>query len=215
MLLENLRREVVQCGRKMINQGLVAGTWGNISARDAETGYIALTPSGMDYLQLEAKDIVVVDAEGNTMDGERKPSSEIRLHLAIYKERADIFAIVHTHSVYASACAVAGKAIPPMMEDLVQIVGGSVDVAPYALPGTGEVAVNAVKALGAKYAVLLENHGAVGVGKNLGEALTICQLMEKSAQIYLLAQLIGGGKLLSEQDVQLMHQFYKDKYGQR
>lgn len=215
MLLEELRKEVVQTGRRMIEDGLVAGTWGNISARDTKTGYVAITPSGMDYLQLEAKDIVVADLNGNIVDGGRKPSSEIPLHLAIYRSRPDIAALVHTHSVYASACAVAGKAIPPMVEDLVQIVGGSVDIAPYALPGTDEVAVNATKSLGAKFAVLLENHGAVGVGQSLQAAFTVCQLIEKSAQIYLLTQLIGGPKMLSEQDVQTMHQFYKNQYGQK
>lgn len=215
MLLEDIRKTVVEIGRKMIQYGLVAGTWGNISARAAHRDYIAITPSGMDYLNLAAQDIVVVDPEGNIMDGDRKPSSEIRLHLAIYRSRPDIMAVVHTHSVYASACAVAGKAIPPMVEDLVQIVGGGVEVAPYALPGTEEVAVNTLKSLGAKFAVLLENHGAVGVGKSLQDAFTVCQLLEKSAQIYLLTQLIGGAKLLPERDVQMMHQFYKDQYGQR
>lgn len=215
MLLEYLRRKVVETGRKMIESGLVAGTWGNVSTRDAKTGYIALTPSGMDYLQLEAEDIVIIDSEGNTVDGGRKPSSEIRLHVEMYRSRPDIMAIVHTHSVYGSTCACAGKAIPPLVEDLVQIVGGSVDVAPYALPGTDEVAANAVKALAGKFAVLLENHGAVGVGNNLDDALTVCQLLEKSAQIYLFSQLIGGAKILPEHDVKIMHQFYKEQYGQR
>jgi L-fuculose-phosphate aldolase len=198
----------------MVKYDLVAGTWGNISVIDAHRQHVAIKPSGMDYLELQAKDVVVVDLKGNIVDGDRKPSSEIRLHLAIYRSRPDISAVVHTHSIYASACAVAGKAIPPMVEDLVQIVGGGVDVAPYALPGTEEVAANAVQSLGAKFAVLLESHGAVGVGKNLKEAFTVCQLIEKSAQIYLLAQLIGGAKLLKEQDVQIMHQFYKNQYGQ-
>lgn len=215
MLLEDLRNEVVQTGKKMMNYGLVAGTWGNISARAANTEYLAITPSGMDYLDLEAKDIVVVDLNGNIVDGDRKPSSEILLHVAIYRNRPDILAIVHTHSVYGSTCAVAGKAIPPMVEDLVQIVGGGVDVAPYALPGTDEVAKNATSSLGAKFAVLLENHGVVGVGKSLKDAFTVCQLVEKSAQIYLLSQLIGGAKTLNAHDVQIMHQFYTNQYGQR
>ncbi|HWR56824.1 MAG TPA: class II aldolase/adducin family protein [Negativicutes bacterium] len=215
MLLEDLRRQVVETGRKMVEYGLVAGTWGNISARDAQTGYFALTPSGMDYLQLAAEDIVIIDPEGHTVDGQRKPSSEIRLHVAIYRHRPDIMAIVHTHSVYGSTCACAGKAIPPLVEDLVQIAGGSVDIAPYALPGTDGVAANAVKALAGKFAVLLENHGAVGVGENLADAFTVCQLLEKSAQIYLFSQLIGGAKILPADDVKVMHQFYKDQYGQR
>jgi L-fuculose-phosphate aldolase len=210
-----IRKDIVSIGKKMVNEGLVAGTWGNISARVPDTAYIAITPSGMDYLNVVAEDIVIVDLHGNRIDGTRKPSSELKLHLAIYQHRSDVDAIVHTHSVYASACAVANKPIPPMIEDLVQIVGGGVDVAAYALPGTQEVADNAVKALANKFAVLLESHGIVGVAANLQDAFKVCQLVEKSAQIFINAQILGGATILKDDDVQLMHKFYKEKYGQK
>jgi ribulose-5-phosphate 4-epimerase/fuculose-1-phosphate aldolase len=213
--VSQIREDIVTIGKKMVNEGLVAGTWGNISARVPNTTHIAITPSGMGYLDLVAEDIVIVDLHGNSIDSKRKPSSEMKLHLTIYKHRPDVHAIVHTHSVYASACAVASKPIPPMIEDLVQIVGGGVDIAAYALPGTQEVADNAVKALAKKFAVLLESHGIVGVGANLQDALKVCQLVEKSAQIFINAQILGGATILSNDDVQLMHKYYKEKYGQK
>jgi L-fuculose-phosphate aldolase len=210
-----IRKEIVELGKTMSMQGLVAGTWGNISARVPETPYIAITPSGMDYRETTPDQIVIVNGEGATVDGSLKPSSEMKLHLAVYRHRPDIQAIVHTHSIFASACAVAGKGIPPIVEDLVQIVGGGVEVAPYALPGTQAVADNAVLALGKRFAVLLESHGVVGAGNSLAQAFTICQLVEKSAQIYLYAQMLGGAKILSETDVTIMHDYYKCQYGQR
>jgi L-fuculose-phosphate aldolase len=214
-MAETTRKTIVEIGRKMVQLGLVAGTWGNVSARIPDTSYVAITPSGMDYMETTPDNIVIVDSAGNTINGHNKPSSELKLHLAVYKNRPDVHAIVHTHSIYASACAVANKAIPPMIEDLVQIVGGGVDVAPYALPGTQEVADNALQALGNKFAVLLESHGIVGVGEDLQSAFTVCQLVEKSAQIFINAQILGGARILSDEDVHGMHKFFKEKYGQR
>jgi len=215
VMAETSRAEIVAIGQNMMQLGLVAGTWGNISMRVPNSAYIAITPSGMDYLSLVPENIVILDLAGNIIDGANIPSSETKLHLAVYLKRSDVNAIVHTHSVYASACAVANKPIPPIIEDLVQMVGGSVDVAPYALPGTQAVADNAVKALAQKFAVLLESHGVVGVGSNLKDAFTVCTLVEKSAQIFINAQILGGAKILSDDDVELMHHYFKEKYGQK
>jgi L-fuculose-phosphate aldolase len=212
--IKQVQTEIIAVGRKMIESGLVTGSWGNISVRiDEDT--IAITPSGRNYLSLQADDIVLVSQAGNTLAGVLKPSSELPLHLAVYQSRRDIQAIVHTHSVFASACAVAHKAIAPIIEDLVQVVGGSVDVAPYALPGTTELAENAVKSLGNKNAVLLANHGVLGCGATLQEALLCCELVEKAAQIFIYAQSIGGAVALSEADVLVMHEFYSEHYRYR
>lgn len=215
LMAEIIRTEIIATGQKMVQQALVAGTWGNISARVPASPYIAITPSGMDYMSLIPQNIVIVDLAGRVIDGDSRPSSELKLHLAIYSNRPDVSAIVHTHSIYASSCAVANKPIPPIIEDLVQIVGGGVDVAPYALPGTQEVAISAVSALAQKFAVLLQSHGVVGVGANLKDAYTVCTLVEKSAQIYINAQILGGATILSDKDVEIMHQFFKEKYGQK
>lgn len=213
--ITKIKSEVLQGGQVLLDKGLVAGTWGNISVRIPETKWVAVTPSGKGYHEITVDDIVVVDAVGTVVEGQFKPSSELPMHLAIYQARSDIQAIVHTHSVFASACAVAHKNIPPIIEDLVQLVGGSVDVAEYALPGTELLAQNIVKALGNKNAVLMANHGVVGCGQTLDEAMLACELVEKAAQIYIYANQIGGAQLLSDEDIDVMHKFYVEYYSKR
>jgi len=212
---DKIKVEVLAVGREMLDKGLVAGTWGNISSRIPGTRFIAVTPSGKGYHEITAADIVVVDEAGAVLEGSFKPSSELPLHLAIYQARPDIQAIIHTHSVFASACAVAHKDIPPIIEDLVQLAGGSVDVATYALPGTDALAQNVVAALGQKNAVLMANHGVVGCGQSLAEGMMACELVEKAAQIFIYANQIGGAQVLSDEDVQVMHKFYVEHYRQR
>ena len=212
---EKVKAEILAVGCGMLDKGLVAGTWGNISARIPGTHFIAVTPSGKSYHDITADDVVVVDETGIVIEGSFKPSSELPVHLAIYSARPDIQAIVHTHSVFASACAVAHKDIPPIIEDLVQLVGGSVDVATYALPGTTILAQNVVASLAQKNAVLMANHGVVGCGQSLAEAIMACELVEKAAQIYIYANQIGGAKALSDEDVEIMHKFYAEYYRKR
>lgn len=224
--------EIIKIGQKILAQGLVLGTWGNISAR-IEEELIAITPSGMDYGALQPEDIVVLDLEGNRVSieytpsaeanpsaepktsSQRKPSSEHPLHRAIYKARPDVKAIVHTHSIYGSACSVAGLAIPPITEDMVMLLGGGIEVAKYALPGTEELAENVVQALGTKNGVLLANHGIVGVGRSLEEALTACHMVEKSAQIFVMAKSLGNTNIINQENVDFLRDEYLYHYGQR
>jgi len=160
-------------------------------------------------------DITVIDNLGKVIDGQLRPSSEMPLHLAVYKARPDIAAIVHTHSIYASACAVAHKEIPPMIEDMVQVIGGTVAVARYALPGTEELAINTANSLADKNGVLLANHGVIGCGRSLGEALTACELIEKAARIYIYSMAFGGPCILNDSDVAVMHKHYLTHYRPR
>lgn len=206
------RQKVIACGQELISKGLVAGTWGNISARVAETDLIVITPSGKAYQSLSAQDAVVVNNSGAVIEGHFRPSSELPLHLEVYAARPDVKAIVHTHSVFASACAVAHKEIPPIIEDLVQVIGGAVAVAAYALPGTAELAKNTVKALQNRNGVLLANHGVLGCGRSLQEALTACELIEKAALIYIYSMSIDGPRILSDSDVAIMRKFYLEHY---
>ena len=211
--LTQLRQAVVEAGRQMFERGLVAGTWGNISIRSDSGDQIAVTPSGRPYTELQPADIVLVSPDGHLLAGQR-PSSELPLHLAIYAARPDVFAVVHTHSIYATACAVARETIPPCLEEMVQAVGGGVKVAEYALPGTAELARNAVQALADRTAVLLANHGAVACGPNLSETLLIAELVEKAAQIHAIAAQFGGARRLGEEDIRLMRRFYVESYRQ-
>jgi len=210
-----LQEQILAIGRELVQSGLVAGTWGNLSAWDEEKGGFWITPSGMDYLTLTAADLVLLNLDGAVLEGCRKPSSEHMLHRAIYSGRPDVKAIVHTHSIYATAHAVCRTALPGIVEDLVQSVGGSVEVASYASPGSAALAQAALAALGERSAVLLANHGLVGVGPSLPEALKVCQVVEKSAHIYAVARQLGQPVVLSSEEIRAMRQVYLEHYGQR
>ena len=213
-IIDAARQQIVAAGLKMIEQKMIAGSWGNLSIK-INTSCCAITPSGRSYDSLNTEDIVVVDMQGNKIVGALIPSSETPLHLAVYKAIPEAQAIVHTHSIYASACAAMHKPIPALIEDLVQIIGGSVDVAEYALPGTEALAANAVKALQNKKAALLANHGVVCWGSSLNSALMTAEIVEKAAQIYCICETMGGAKLLPEADIAVMNDFYKQHYSKR
>ncbi len=212
---EDVRQEIVKMGNKIATTGLVMGTWGNISARIPGENLMAITPSGVDYETIRVEDIPVLDFEGNVISGDLIPSIEWQLHLEIYKDRPDINGIIHTHSTYCTAMAIARKAIPGACEDMVQIVGGDVRVADYVLPGTSELGKAAVKAMVDRNAVLLANHGLVGAAGTLKEAYKIVNVVEKSAQATAFAELMGGVVPLSQEDIDAMRGFYLNTYGQR
>lgn len=212
---EELRREVIQTGINMLQTHLVAGTWGNISVRIPEEKLMAITPSGVDYEIIKPEDIVIIDFDGNIIDGDKKPSIELGLHLEVYKNRLNVNAIVHTHSEYCTAFAMARKPVPAAAEDLVQIVGGDVRVSRYALPGSKELGEAAIEAMEERNAVILANHGCLGVAKDLKEALKVVTIVEKSAKAAIFANLLGGVVKLNESDIDFMRDFYLNKYGQR
>lgn len=213
--LHDERLQLINGCTDLLSMGLNLGTWGNVSVINRKNGLVVITPSGVDYKSLKPEDLVIVNLNGDLVEGKLKPSIETGLHLEVYKTRDDVGAVAHTHSIFATAAAAARVPIPAVVEDMAQIIGGDVQVANYALPGTPELAVNAVKALESRNAVLLANHGAVGVGKNLKEAILACQVVEKTAQVYAYAKLFGNPVMLSQQDIEEMHSFYVNKYKQR
>lgn len=214
MKFEKIRKEIADLGREIALSGFNLGTWGNISARTDENK-IAITPSGVCYETMKPEDIVIVDLEGNILDGQLKPSIELPLHSELYKAKPNINAIIHTHSVHCTAFAVARKPIPAVCEDMVQIVGGSVDVADYFLPGSEKLAGSAISALGNKNACILANHGLLCAAGNLKETYKVTQIVEKSAQAVILAHSLGTPVELSQEDIDFMRDFYLNKYGQR
>ena len=207
--------DVLAVGRELIRSGLVSGTWGNISVRLSCEDAFLITPSGIPYDDLTVDDLVSVDLCGEIRAGTLNPSSETPLHAAIYRARTDVQGIVHTHSPYASVFAVTHKELPPILEEMAQLLGGVVRVAPYTPAGTGELGAAAVDALGDKSAVFLANHGVVGVGRTLKEALLICQVVEKGALTYLFSQCMGTPHLLNDEDVRELRENFIENYGQR
>jgi L-fuculose-phosphate aldolase len=206
--------EIAATCRVMMSAGLVVGTWGNVSRRCSPEGFL-ITPSGIPYHELQPGDMVAVDLQSGDCSGSLRSSTEAPLHAAIYRRRPDVEAIVHTHSPYAAVFAVNRIEIPPLLEETAQLVGGSVRVAPYAAPGSADLAEGAVDALQDRAAVLLANHGLVGVGRTLRDALTVCQVVEKSAQVFLWAKLSGSPHLLGEQEVQKLRREFLQNYGQQ
>ncbi len=211
----NYKAFLVESGKKMLHSGLTVETWGNISVRDPETGYVYLTPSGMPYDTLVEDDIVVMDVDGNLIEGERKPTIEYAMHLGIMKNRPDINAIVHTHPVYSQVFALLHEPIPPVIDEAAQILGGAVNVTEYALPGTSEMAQNAIKTLGKSGAAcLLANHGAVCAAKDMDGAFRVCTVLEMTAHIYYMARCIGDPKPIDDEKIAFMKEFVSSHYGQ-
>jgi len=201
--IEELKKEIADLGRKMLRSGLTHGTAGNLSARVPGEEKVVISPSHVPYESIQSEDVLVVDLTGEVLEGERNPSVESMMHLEIYKTRPDVGGIMHAHSVYASALASVGKGIPAFLDEVVAIIGGTTEVAEYALPGTSELAKNVLKALGKKNAVLLANHGTVCCGRNLAKAFEMTQGIERIAKIYVLALLLSGPKLLPDEVVEL------------
>lgn len=215
LTVEKARERVAKFSQRMTSSNLVLGTWGNLSCYLPEEGLVVITPSGVDYESMRLNKTVVVNMQGEVEEGDLKPSSEVKVHLAIYAARPDITTIVHTHSAYAGALAVARTPIPPILEDMAALIGGEVSVAEYAIAGSDQLATNVVKGLGEKNAVLMANHGVIGVGRDLDEAFNVCMMVERCAHIYSLAKMVGTPHVLSAEDVAIMRDFYLTKYGQK
>ena len=209
---ESYKEIVVDAGATMLAEGLTVGTWGNISIRDVETGLVYISPSGMDYREIKTSDIVVLDLELNIVDGKRVPSIEKETHIAVYRAREDVNAVIHTHPLYSTVLGVNGMELPAVSEDFAQIVGDKIICSKYALPGTKELGENVAIGLGEeRNAVLLPNHGTLCVGEDMKSTLTICHVVEKAAQIYILALSIGKPHLISAEDIKAMQDYKKNR----
>jgi len=199
---QDLREEVAEVARQLISSGLVTGTSGNVSARTPE-GDVLITPSGLDYESMEPEDVVLVDVEGELLDGSLKPSTETPMHTGIYRARAQVGAVVHTHSRYATTLACLGWEIPPVHYMLATLSGdGRIPLAPYTTYGTEELAGYAAEALGeSRNACLLQNHGTITVGESAGEAFSRTVVLEEMAEIYYRARLAGEPILLTPEQI--------------
>lgn len=213
---QKARLRVIDTAFRMSAEGLVKGTWGNVSMRIPGQDLVVITPSGMNYAELEADDAVIIDISGAPVEGRWKPSTESPLHTSIYRSRTDVGAVVHTHSTYATAFAAAKKPIPVITEEMAQVIGGAVQATDsFAGCGSPELTEQAIKALGTRNAALLANHGVVGVGRDLAEALRVCIIVEKTAQIALLAQSLGGWFELSSTEAETIRSKFIAEYGQK
>ncbi len=208
----NERKALVEAGLKLIEQGLVSRTWGNISIKVNDTEML-ITPSGKFYEDLTPADMVLVNFVTNQFNPNGvQPSSEFKMHSGIYKDRKEFKAIIHTHQMNASTCAAARREVPPILDDLAQIIGPSVRVAKYATPSTKKIVRETVKAMRGRNAALMANHGAVCAGRDLDEAFVVCQVLEKACKAFIEAEFLGGAKHINKFEAWAMHQLYIKKY---
>ena len=205
------RAEVLEACRRIVAAGLVSGASGNVSRRlrEPDGEFVAITPTRIPYSRLRAEDVLVIDFEAEPVEGEGVPSSETLTHLAAYRARPDVGAVIHTHSVYASVLAVAGLEIPPLVDEQVVALGGPVAVAEYGMSASEDLARKAVAALGERNAALLRNHGLLGVGADLEEAATVCELVERLAKVYVHALALGRANPLPEDVVATEVKFFR------
>ncbi len=215
--MRNWKREVIDAGIRMLNEGITIGTWGNVTIRDPETDYVYLSPSGMPYRTLREEDIVVLRLDGSRVEGARKPTIETEMHLSIYRARPACNAVVHTHPTYSTAFSCMGEDIPLLLDEAAQVLGDVVRTTKYALPGSQELAEECVKALGERsMACLLKSHGAVCLGKDLEEAFGNSTVLEATAKVYSIIRSMGGRfDPISPENIAFMQEFVRTKYGQR
>jgi L-fuculose-phosphate aldolase len=199
-MLEYEKEQIVAFGRKMLEAHLTTGTGGNLSIINREKGLIAISASGLHYLETTPDDVVVLDLKGNIVESARKPSSEFGFHLDIYKQRPDVNAIVHTHSVHATTVACLNMELPAV-HYLVGFSGRKVPLAPYATFGSQELADNITATIGNYNAVLLANHGLVTVGAKIQNAFDAAEELELIAQIYIQALAVGKPVILPDDEM--------------
>lgn len=213
MLMEKARKEIIEYGKKLVTSNLTKGTGGNLSVFDRENGYMAITPTGIDFFEIQPEDIVIMDLEGNVVEGNRLPSSEWEMHLLQYKERTDLDAVIHAHTTYATVLACLRWELPAT-HYMIAVAGKNVRCAKYATYGSHELALNATKAMRERRAVILANHGILAGANDLLNAFNIIEEVEYCSQIYYMAKSIGEPIVLPDEEMNLMAEKFKT-YGQK
>ncbi|WP_460364328.1 class II aldolase/adducin family protein [Actinocorallia lasiicapitis] len=200
--MERERAGLAEAGRRLAAGGLVIGTSGNLSVRVDEL--VAVTPTGGVIGELDARDMTVLNLDGEVVDGELAPTSEVPMHLAVYRATGAA-AIMHTHAVASTAVSITKNEIP-MIHYTMLGLGGEIRVAPYACYGTDELAAHVVKALEGRQAALMRNHGSIAIGSTLAKAVDNLELTEWIAELYAKALTLGAPRTLDakEQEAVIM-----------
>lgn len=202
MNAQETRELLIQVTKQAYADRMFAATSGNLSIYDRETGRMYITPGSYPYEIMTVDDVMVIDLDGNILEGPHRPSSEWRMHAAIYQNDPTVNAIVHTHSPYATAFAINNLPIPAVLYEMIYFLGGDIPVAEGAIPGTPEVGENCVKVLRDRYGCLMGNHGALAVGDTLPRAYTRAVYIEDAAKAYSLALSHGPVRVIESQVVE-------------
>ena len=198
--LDQVRASVLAAAKKMYDRGLVEGTAGNVSGRVADDR-VVVTPSSIGYEAMTIDDLVLVDLDGEVVEGEKSPTSEKALHLECYRNYPEVQGVVHCHARYASMYAVAHRNIPAGIDEFVIYIGGDVPCADYRQSGSDGLATEVASHLKDRSAALMANHGMVCVGKSVDDALHSALVVEHNAQIMWGAEALGGVVALPEKAV--------------
>ena len=211
--LRQLQEEVWKGNLALPKAGLVAWTGGNLSARDPETGLIAIKPSGVLYDDMRPEDMVIVDLDGRIVHGTKGPSSDTASHLGVYRARPDVMSIIHTHSRYATAFAAAGRPIPCVLTAIADEFGGEVPLGEYASIGGNAIGEEIVRSIGHSPAIIMKQHGVFTVGPTIAKALQAAVMVEDIAHTVAVAQGLGQLTPLPAEEIAANFDRYTNRYG--
>lgn len=213
-MLGELREVVWECNLELPKSGLVKMTSGNVSGRDPETNLVVIKPSGVRYEKMTPADLVIVDMEGNVVEGSLKPSVDTDTHLYIYRHRADVLGVAHTHSAYASSFAALGEPIPACLTTTA-MMGGAIPLGGYVPIGGEAIGKEIVAKIGNSLAIIMQNHGVFTVGNSPWQATKMAVEVEGIAKITHLALMRGKPIILSPEQIEEVHFLYENLYGQK
>lgn len=215
MPLEILRQQVYEGNIALPKAGLVTWTSGNVSGRDPDSGYVLIKPSGVRYEDMRPEDMVVVDLDGQVIEGRLKPSVDAATHLYVYRHRPDVFGMVHTHSTFATAFAAAGRSIPVYLTAMADEFGGPVPLGDYCQIGGEAIGRELVRSIGSSPAILIKSHGVFTIGPSVEAAVKAAVMVEDVARTVYYASHLGNLEEIPADEVARAHMQYKTGYGQR
>ncbi len=213
-MLEALRDEVWRCNLELPKQGLVKTTSGNVSGRDPESGFVVIKPSGYNYDIMQPEDMIVVNLEGDVIEGRLKPSVDLATHLYVYARRPDVMGMVHTHSTYASIYAVLGEPIPACLTASAML-GGEIPLGGYVPIGGEAIGEEMLRKIGHAKAIIMQNHGVFTIGKSATHATQMAIEVEEIAKIVHFAQSRGKPVLLPGDAISYTGNLYENVRGQK
>ncbi|HVM71971.1 MAG TPA: L-ribulose-5-phosphate 4-epimerase [Anaerolineales bacterium] len=214
MVLDDIRSLVCRLHAELPRNNLVTWTSGNISARDPQTGFVVIKPSGIRYEDLTPESMVVVDLDGKVVEGRHKPSSDTLAHVYVYRHRPDVNGVVHTHSTFATAWAAIGRPIPPVLTAICDEFGGPIPVGAYAKIGGDEIGQEIIRSIGSSPAILMKNHGVFTVGRTAEAAVKAAVMVEDVARTVFYAVQMGVPDEIPAEEVARAHRRYLEEYGQ-
>jgi L-ribulose-5-phosphate 4-epimerase len=213
-MLESLREDVCRLHLELPKNNLVAWTAGNLSARDPDSGLIVVKPSGVRYEDLTPDSMVILDIDGNLVEGSMRRSSDADTHVYVYRHRPDVGGVVHTHSTFATAFAAVGRPIPPVLTAICDEFGGPIPCGTYAKIGGLEIGEEIVRSIGQSRAILMQNHGVFTIGDTPLAAVKTAVMLEDVARTLFYAYQLGEPPPIPPEEVARAHRRYIEEYGQ-